>query len=254
MATKKSAKARPKTGEPRDTKQPLKIDRLPDEVHEAIKALRHGVGLTWAQIEARSAKKYSVDWKKDGGGFVNWEAQPLEVLELFPDLKLPSTTLHRWNDLRVDQARAEVLEEGDAAQKFIEKLGDLKIEGMNDAVMNAMTREVFGMIRDTSTGNRAGLVETLNNTSLVLTRLQRLQLAQQKVAAEIAKAEADKSRFQAEAGDPRAIYLQAAQMVLKALMTRKDVRSVLEPLQEQLITEFAHAADAFAQQIEQATA
>lgn len=248
------AKSRPKTGEPRDTNQPLKMDRLPEEVHEAILAMRNGAGLTWQQIEERSAKPYSKDWLKDKGGFIDWSSLPLDVLELFPDLKLPRTTLHRWYDLRVAQVRQEVAEDGDAAQQFVEKLGELKIEGMNDAVMNAMTREVFGLIRDTSVSNRVGMIEALNNTSLVLTRLQRLQLQQQKAQAEIAKAEADKARFQAQAGDPRAIYLQAAQDVLKKLQTRKPVRAVLDPIQAELINEIAHGADAFAKQIEQATA
>lgn len=248
------AKPRPKTGEPRETHQPLKMDRLPETVHEAILGLRNGRGLTWAQIEARSAKPYSAEWVKDGGGFIDWDSLPVETLELFPDLRLPRVTLHRWYDLRVAQVRDEVVAEGDAAQKFVEKLGALKIDGMNDAVMNAMTREVFGLIRDTSAGNRGQLIDTLNNTSLVLSRLQRLQLQQQKVKAEIAKSEADKSRFEAEAGDPRAIYLQAAQDILKKLQTRKAIRAVLDPIQPEIINEIAHAADAFAKQIEQATA
>ena len=247
-------KPRPKTGEPRDTHQPLKIDRLPEEVHEAIIYLRNGRGLTWAQIEARSAKPYSAKWKDDNGGFIPWDTYELGILELFPEIRLPRVTLHRWYDLRVQQARQEVLEEGDAAQKFVEQLGELKIDGMNDAVMNAMVREVFGLIRDTSAGNRVGLISTLNNTSLVLSRIQRLQLQQQRTQAEIAKSEADKARFEAEAGDPRAIYLQAAQDILKKLQTRKNVREVLAPIQPELINEIAYAADAFAKQIEQATA
>ena len=178
------AKARPKTGEARETHQPLKIDRLPESVHDAILALRNGFGLTWKLLEERSAKQYSSKWKEDGGGFIDWESLPLEVLELFPEMRLPRVTLHRWYDLRVAQAREEVLQDGDTAQQFIEKLGELKIEGMNDAVMHAMTREVFGLIQSTATGDRVALVKALNNTSLVLMRLQRVQLQQQKVQAE----------------------------------------------------------------------
>jgi hypothetical protein len=248
------AKGRPKTGEARETHQPLKIDRLPHAVHDAILALRNGVGLTWAQLEERSSRPFSPDWREDGGGFVDWDALETHVLELFPEMRLPRVTLHRWYDLRVSQARQDVLEDGNTAQQFIEKLGELKIEGMNDAVMHAMTREVFGLLKSTSELDRVKLVSALNDTSLVLTRLQKLQLQQKKAEAEIAKSEADKARFQAEAGDPRAIYLQAAQDILKKLQTRKPVRLVLEPIQAELINEIAHGADAFAKQVEQATA
>lgn len=181
------AKSRPKTGEPRDTHQPLKIDRLPEDVRDAIKTLRYKWGLTWAQIEQRSALPYSANWEKDRQGFVPWETLDFEVLELFPAMRIPSTTVHRWNDLRVDQARKEVIDEGDAAQRFCEELGALQIDGMNDAVQNAMVREVFGVLRDTGVGDRAKLMSGLDSASLVLARLQRLQLGAKKLEAESRK-------------------------------------------------------------------
>jgi hypothetical protein len=252
---KTERKSRPKTGEPRKTHQPFNIDRLPPEVLDAIKFLRNGPeGLTWQQLEIRSAKPYSANWKKDRGGFIPWNDVPPEVLEHFPDRKLSKSTLHNWYHATLADAREDVIDDGNAAQAFVEKLGELKIEGMNDAVMNAMVREVFGMIRSAGDRERIGMADSLNNVSLVLARLQRLQLQQQKVAAEIAKADADKARFEAEAGNPREIYMLAAQDVLKKLRTRKNVRVVLDPISSELIEEIAHGAEAFAAQIEQATA
>ena len=180
-------KARPRTREPRVTHQPFGIDKLPEEVHEAIRILRSKAGLTWARIEARSAKPYSAKWEKDGGGFVDWENLDLTLLEIFPNLRIPASNLHRWFYASVLQARNEVMEDGDAAQKFVEKLGDLQIPGMNDAVMNQMARTVFDMISGVSAGNKAQMVGALSEASLVLSRLQRVQIQQKKVEGEARK-------------------------------------------------------------------
>jgi len=58
--------------------------------------------------------------------------------------------------------------------------------------------------------------------------------------------------YAALAGDPREVYLQSAQDVLKKLMTRATVRKVLEPLQAELVQELSHAAEVFAKQVEAA--
>ncbi|HEX5234155.1 MAG TPA: hypothetical protein VFW25_02365, partial [Silvibacterium sp.] len=79
------AKSRPKTGERRVVQQPLKIDRLPIEVRAAIQQLRDQ-GKTWPEIEELSSLKYSEQWSTGKGGFVNWDALPTDVLELFPNL------------------------------------------------------------------------------------------------------------------------------------------------------------------------
>ncbi len=180
-------KARPKTGEPRVTHQPFGIDRLPEDVQDAIRLLRSDRevgGLTWAQIEERSARPYSAKWKQDRQGFVDWDTLPIDVLQLFPQLRIPRSNLHRWFFNSLQQARQDVLEEGDAAQKFIAAIAGKEIEGMDEAVMNAMSREVFNLIQSTGTGDRTRFIGALNETSLVLARLGRLQLTRKKVAAD----------------------------------------------------------------------
>ncbi len=98
------AKSKPKTGQPRLWNQPLKIDRLPPSVHEAIITLRNKAGKTWPEIEELSALP------ADKGGFVEWENLPTPVLELFPEMRLPHSNLHRWYDIRVDQVQKQVME------------------------------------------------------------------------------------------------------------------------------------------------
>src|SRR5882672_10887283 len=102
------AKSRPKTGDKRRVNQPLKIDRLPVEVREAIKYLKN-VGKTWQEIEELSSLPFNKKWAIADGGFVNWDDLPTSVLELFPEMRLPHTNLHRWFDLRVEQITAEVM-------------------------------------------------------------------------------------------------------------------------------------------------
>jgi hypothetical protein len=95
-------KSRPKTGEKRVTRQPLKMDRFPNSIHDAIIELRRR-GKFWLEIERVSSLPFSENWLHDGGGFVDWEALPAEVLALFPGRRLPKSSIHRWYDLRVEQ-------------------------------------------------------------------------------------------------------------------------------------------------------
>src|SRR5437879_1588174 len=105
-------KPRPKSGEKRETNQPLKIDRLPSSVHDAILFLRNQRGKTWQEIEALSAEAY----KPDGSaGFIDWPALDLRVLELFPDMRLGHSLLHRWYDPRISQVQRDVMQRAEAA-------------------------------------------------------------------------------------------------------------------------------------------
>jgi len=245
-----SAKPRPKTGEPRRVHQPLKIDLLPPGVREAIELL-YDRGRTWMEIEEQSARPYGDKWSADYSlGFVPWETLDLKVLEEFPDMKLAKSTLQRWFDLRVSQARRQVLAESAKARAFAAQFASLDLPGGNAAVMNAMRDQVFALMQKVGSGDQAKFLEGLNALSLTMARLQRVELQTKRVEADLAKIDAERAKLAAEAGDPREIYLLAAQDLLKKLRTRKQVREVLDPIQEELIQELSHAAEAFAKQIE----
>ena len=102
-------KSRPKTGEKRLTRQPLKIDRLPKSVHDAIVHLRQH-GKVWLDIERISARPFSEKWATDGDGFVDWESLPAEIRGLFPEMRLAMTSLLRWYDLRIEQSAQKIAE------------------------------------------------------------------------------------------------------------------------------------------------
>lgn len=173
-------KPRPKTGEPRKTKLPLKIDRLPQSAQDAIKLL-YDRGRTWVEIEEQSARPYSKDWEKDGGGFIDWVTVDPEALDLFPGLKLPKSTLQRWFDLRVSQVRAQVLAESAEVRKWVAQFVDKDVAGSNAALMNAMRDQVFMLKRQVGPGDQGAFLEGLNKLSLAFMRLQRVDLQAKRV-------------------------------------------------------------------------
>lgn len=247
------AKPRPKTGEKREVHQPLKIDLLPQSARDAILALRD-LGVPWPEIEARSAKPYSKDWHKDGGGFVEWEALDLKVLERFPEMRLPSSSLHRWFDLRIAQVRTQVLAEGEHARQWAAVYAAKNLPDGNAAVINAMRDQVFMLMQQVGPSDQAKFLEGLNVFSLASTRIQRVELQAQRVKADLARIDAERAKLAAEAGDPREIYLLASQDLLKKLRSREQVRAVIDPIKEELIQEFTHGAEAFSKQVEASAA
>jgi hypothetical protein len=244
------ANKRPRIGERRQKNQPLKIARLPATVHDAILHLRNIEGLTWAQIEEQSNRAYSKDWKQDHGGFVDWSTLEMKVLELFPDLRIPQTNLARWYDLRVAQVRNQALKESARAREFAAAFASANLADGNSSVINALRDQVFDLIQSAGDGDKGRFIKGLQNLTLAMTRMQRVELQAQRVKADLAKIDAERAKLAAEAGDPREIYLLASQDLLKKLRTREQVRAVIDPIKEDLIQEFTHGAEAFAKQVE----
>ncbi len=247
------AKPRPKTGEPREVHQPLKIDLLPQAAKDAIQEL-YDRGATWMEIEERSAQPYSKDWAKDGGGFIDWESLDLKVLEQFPLMRLPKSSVHRWFDIRISQARAQVLAESEKARQWAAAFAGKSLPQANAAVINALRDLVFGLMQNVGQGDKGKFLDGLKDLTLAMTRMQRVELQQKRVEAELAKIDAERAKLAAEAGDPREIYLLAARDLLKSLRSRTKVREVLDPIQDELVQELSHAADAFAKQVEASAA
>jgi hypothetical protein len=197
-------KPRPKTGEERDVNRQLKIDALPQSARDAILALRD-MGDTWPQIEARSARPYSKDWSKDGGGFIQWEELETRVLEEFPDLRIPKSSLHRWFDLRIAQVRKQVLIEGEKSREWAAALATKTLPDANQAVVNAMRDQVFSLMRTVGTADQGKFIEGLNQLALTMSRLQRVELLAKQVSVNERKvaqleqdAEMKRKRFEGE--------------------------------------------------------
>lgn len=144
-------KARPKTGERRETNQPLKIDRLPSSVHDDILFLRNVRGKTWQEIEALSTEPVKNEDGSKGTGFIDWPALPFAILELFPDMRLPHSSLHRWYDLRVEQVRKEVLVRSQQAHKIAEAFAKSGMVDGDEAVINAARDTIMGILTEDGT-------------------------------------------------------------------------------------------------------
>jgi hypothetical protein len=143
-------KARPKTGEKREVNRPLNIDRLPVEVRDAILQLRDA-GKTWPEIEELSSLPYNPNWATKGGGFVNWEEQPTPVLELFPDLRIPHSNLHRWYDLRIRQVMAETMARSAQAREIAAAFAKSVVKGEDEAVLNAARDQIMSVLAEDGT-------------------------------------------------------------------------------------------------------
>jgi hypothetical protein len=199
MATKKKAAApRRKTGQPRLVNQPLSIDALPVEVHEAIKYLRATKDVSWPEIERLSALPYSAEWKdsKEFGkhGFVNWDALPTHVLEKFPKLHLPHSNVHRWWDVRVQQAAREVLERSAQARELAQAFAAASIEGADEAVLNAARDVIFGMLQQQDAKSRSNTASKLLALGIVMQEARANTIKERKVAVDEKKLKALEAR------------------------------------------------------------
>lgn len=171
---------RPKTGEKRKTQQPLKIDLLGPDVRDDILALRE-TGSTWEDIEERSAKPYSEKWVEDGGGFIQWETFPLAVLNKFPLMRLPASSLQRWHDIRIRQVRQQVSRESAAAQVFAESFAAKNMQDAGSAVVNAMRDQVFSLMQTVGEKDRLKFIDGLNKWTLASSRMMRVELQERRV-------------------------------------------------------------------------
>ena len=172
---------RRKTGEPQKVRQPLKIDLLPESARDAIGTL-YERGRTWKEIEERSALSYAKDWEsKSDAGFVDWAVLDPEVLDQFPGLRIPKSTLQRWFDLRVRQARQQILRESAQARAFAASFADKNLPGQNASVINALRDQVFGLMQLAGAGDKDKLIAGLNDLTLAMSRMQRVELQAKRV-------------------------------------------------------------------------
>jgi hypothetical protein len=168
----KRSKSLPRTGESRQRRRALSIDLLPMDVLEAVKLLRSQCGLTWQEIERLSSLPYSPKWRDELGkhGFVNWDELPPGVVKAFPKLRLPHSNLHRWYDLKVEQAQKETLVRAEQARVIAQAFAEAGVDKMDEAVMNALRDLVFEMVLQHSDEGRRLTFKYLLGLAKVMNR------------------------------------------------------------------------------------
>jgi hypothetical protein len=231
MATRK----KPGIGEKRKTRQPFAIDKLPDSWRQKVIALRAD-WKTWEQISEASA---GWDWSK--------EVTP-EVRVLFRNERLAPTTLARWYDVQVEQKLIEVAAEAESSRTIAKVFAGKNFDNLDESVVNALADQAFAIVKSADPKNRAKLTGELTALGLSLSRIQRTQVARERLALEKEKLGLERDKLENQS--PREIYLQAAEDLLKALRTRTELRKVLDPISKELVEEFSTRAESFAKQIE----
>jgi hypothetical protein len=222
---------RPKTGEARRRRQPLKIDLLPDAVKDRILELRAGF-MPWEEIERRSRE------------FVPWGTLGPAVRAAFPGKFLPHTNLHRWYDLRVEQARREAEAQAVSSRTIAQSFLGRGYKDLPESIKNALADAIFAL---SATTDPEQFRKQLFELGYLVAKLMQSQTAAAKTDAEMKKAELAQEKMAAAVGglEGRTLYLQAAEDVLKKLRTYKELKAGLDQHREEIVSELAHSAEAF---------
>jgi hypothetical protein len=168
--------SRRKTGQKPQVRQPLKIDKLPLEVRDEIQKLR-AAGRTWIEIEELSAK------------FVKWESLSTPVLELFPDMRLPHSSLQRWYDLRVEQVKAETMAQAEKSRELAASFAGMKFEKLPAAVESALSDQIFSLMEASDMGSRSKAITELQKLARLLVQQKRLEIMDERTKAETKRVE-----------------------------------------------------------------
>ena len=157
---------RPATGERRRVRQPLKIDRLPVEIHDRIRASRDQ-GMTWGEIE------------RDSPSWPQWEKADAAALALFPGQRLPHSNLRRWYDLRVEQALQEQDRQAIAAQAAAKQCAVRGFENLTASVKHALGETVFEILN--AGQPREKIASALPELGRLLVHFERNDLMRQQI-------------------------------------------------------------------------
>lgn len=177
-------KQRPRTGEPRKTRQPFAIDRLPSAWRDRIIALR-AKWLTWEQIEEETK---NFDWKKLE------ETDPELALSHFADKRIPHTTLHRWYDVQVEQKLEEIEKERQASLAIAEKFSAAGYEKLDESVKNALADVVFRHSKDSE--DAEDFRKALADLAWILARNRQLDIQKQRAELAGRKVGLDEKKFE----------------------------------------------------------
>jgi hypothetical protein len=158
---------RPKTGETRKTRQPLKIDKLPVELRERIQSER-AKGSTWIEIEELSPD------------FEEWEKVPGDVQQHFPGRKLPRSSLQRWYDIRVEQIQREIVAEAEKARQFAAVFAGRGFKELPDAVRNALGDQIFSLMQSADAKDKQQFRKELMGLGILLAEHRKLDIREQK--------------------------------------------------------------------------
>lgn len=153
---------RPRTGEKRQVRQPLAIDKLPEAVRMQIQK-RRAAGQTWEEISEASAE---------------FAGKPLAV-----------TTLHRWYDLRIEQVRREVMAQAERAREVAAAFAGKGFEKLPEAVQAGLSTAIFALAESQDEASRNKFLKAMSEFSWLLARHRQLDQEDRRLALESKKLE-----------------------------------------------------------------
>ncbi|MBZ5533086.1 MAG: hypothetical protein LAO20_16775 [Acidobacteriia bacterium] len=199
-------KRRRKVGERPQVRQPLKMDRLPQELLDRVMKER-AAGRTWSEIQDMSPS------------FKEWEtvAADAETLKQFPGGRIPQTTLFRWYDLRVEQVKREMLADQTRAREIAALFAGKDFKDLPDAVRNALGDQLFAMMQNADDKSRTKVVSGLLALGELLSNHRKLDIQERK-----------------QKTDEQALKLKIEQIKDKVVALKKDVEKKKQLSPEQL--------------------
>lgn len=173
-----------RTGVRRKTRLPLSVDLLPMDALESVKRLRSKWGMGWMEIERLSSLPYNKAWEAELGkhGFIDWDALPAKVLAKFPKHRVPHTNLHRWYDIRVQQAKEDVLARAAQAREIAEAFAKASLVNGDEAVLNAARDLIFELTQSADEKSRLVAGKYLLGLADVMQEARKNELRERKVA------------------------------------------------------------------------
>lgn len=222
----------PRKGEKRRVVQPTAIEKLPGELRDKVRAF------------VNDARDGNCICGKQQPHRHSWDGLAEAANKQFA-LKLSATQYHRDFDVFVEQAQQESEERAQHVMAMTAMFARIGIKDLPQATLNALAGESYAALKSSSGEERRA---ALANLLLVQAKLISAQAAQQRVDLEKDKLEA--RRAMAASVAPREVYLAAVEELVKKLLTRKEVRAVLQPIARELVEELSKSAESFAKRIE----
>jgi hypothetical protein len=220
-----TSRARPGVGDTRKTRQPLKIDKLPEEWRDQIQKYR-AQGSTWSEIEELSR------------GF-EWDKLATDVLEHFPDLtdsRIEPRSLVR-PARRAGQSR-ETLARSEQARELAKAFAGADLSKTDEAVVNALRDQIFSEMQKAGSQSRPDLIAALTNLGVLLTEVKKNEIRERKVkvdelAAELAKRKTDAAlqKFEKASEDVKRKLEKGKSVTLADLNSLRERTFGLPPLQ-----------------------
>lgn len=161
---------RPRKGEKRQHDKPLKVDRLPLEVRDAIQKAR-AAGSTWqetTEAAAAAAAKLKVEAPSEGA-------------------------VRRWHDLRVEQVVRETFEMDELAEKNLHKFFGRTLAELPAAAVHSLKAQVYGMQSAKTPAQREA---SIGNFLLLLSRIIDAQAKEKRAEIEERKVNLAQKKFE----------------------------------------------------------